>query len=127
MVMSGPEWMTDTMILKTLGQKVKNWRLKADMPQTKLAEAAQVAVSTIIALESGRNISMTGLIRILRMLGKLDALAPFLEDEPLSPIEYEKIIEGKKTRKRASKKTNHDKNAQGLPVWNTNGDTPSWE
>ena len=125
--MSSPEWMTDAMILKTLGHKVKNWRLKADMPQTVLAKAAQVAVSTVIALESGKNISMAGLVRILRMLGKLDALAPFLEDEPLSPIEYEKIIEGKKTRKRASKKSSYDRNAQGIPVWNADGDTPSWE
>lgn len=125
--MDSPEWMTDTMILKTLGGKVKSWRLKADIPQTTLAKAAQVAVSTIIALESGKNISMNGLIRILRMLGKLDALAPFLEDEPLSPIEYEKIIEGKKSRKRASKKTNYDKHSQSVPVWNADGDTPSWE
>ena len=125
--MSNPEWMSDTTILKTLGQKVKSWRLKADMSQAILAEDAQVAVSTVASLESGRNISLIGLVRILRMLGKLDALTPFLEDEPLSPIEYEKIIEGKKTRKRASKNTSHDKHAQGIPVWDAGGDAPSWK
>jgi transcriptional regulator with XRE-family HTH domain len=125
--MSNPEWMSDTTILKTLGQKVRSWRLKADMSQAILADAAQVAVSTVAALESGKNISMIGLVRILRMLGKLDALTPFLEDEPPSPIEYEKIMEGKKMRKRASKNTRHDKHAQGIPVWNADGDAPSWE
>ncbi len=127
MIMGNPEWMSDATILSTLGQKVKNWRLKADMTQAALADAAQIALSTVAALESGKNVSINGLIRILRMLGKLDALAPFLEDEPLSPIQYEKILEGTKTRKRASKHIKNDKHTQGLPVWDTSGDTPPWK
>ena len=119
--------MSDTVLLKTLGKKIREWRLGANMSQATLAQNAQVALSTVAALESGRSISMNGFVRILRMLRKLDALSPFLEEEPISPIEYERLLERRKTRQRASKNNQHDPFAQGIPSWNPDGDAPSLE
>ena len=114
--MSGPEWMSDKVLLGNIGKKVREWRLEANISQAALAENAQVSLSTVAALESGKNISMNGLVRILRMLGKLDALLPFLEEKQISPIEYERLQARKKTRKRASKNNGHDQLSQGIPL-----------
>lgn len=125
--MSSPEWMSDKVLLKTLGKKIREWRLSANMSQATLAQNAQVALSTVAALESGKSISMNGFVRILRMLRKLDSLSPFLEEEPISPIEYEKLMERRKTRQRASKNNRNDQFAQSIPSWSPDGDTPSRE
>lgn len=125
--MSSPEWMSDIVILQNIGKKIKTWRLSQNMSQARLALLSELSQSTITGLEAGKGISLTGLTRILRVLGKLDALIPFLEEEPISPIEYEKIIEGKKQRQRATKTKYHDTNAQSFPVWNPDGDDTPWE
>ena len=119
--------MSDKVLLGNIGKKVREWRLEANISQAALAENAQVSLSTVAALESGKNISMNGLVRILRMLGKLDALLPFLEEKQISPIEYERLQERKKTRKRASKNNSHDQLSQGIPLWKTDGDASAWK
>ena len=122
--MNIPEWMSDTLILKNIGKKIKTWRLSQNMSQVRLALLSELSLSTVAGLESGKGISLARLTKILRVLGKLDALIPFLEDEPISPIEYEKFIEGKKQRCRASKSKGTD--SDNAPIWRPGGDDNPW-
>ena len=119
MITNDPEWMSDKTILQTIGSKIRTWRLSQNMSRARLALLSELSLSTVAGLESGKGISLSGLTKILRVLGKLDALIPFLEDEPISPIEYEKFIEGKKQRRRASKSKSTDSDS---PIWNPDRD-----
>ena len=127
MIETGPEWMSDKTIIQRTGEKIRRWRLDMNMSQQTLANLSRLSLSTVSALEAGKGITLAKLVRILRVLRKLDALTEFLKEEPMSPILYEKIMESMKERKRASKNKKDDQFVEGVPVWNTHGNTPPWE
>ncbi len=75
------------------------------MSQAELADKSGVSISTIKRMEDGEIKNFESLIRILRILGKLDVFVPLIEEEPLSPNEYYELTSkaNKHKRKRASK------------------------
>ena len=91
------------MIQQRIGEKLKVVRLKQNITQQRLAESAEVSLSTVKKIESGEISSFASLLRILRTLGKLDSLKSLVEEEQLGPNEYYNLIHAaqKKTRKRA--------------------------
>lgn len=95
--------LADTMIQQHVGVKMKAIRLKQNITQQSLAESAEVSLSTVKKIENGEIGSFASLLRVLRILGKLDALQPLIEEEPLSPNEYYEMMQAarKKTRRRA--------------------------
>lgn len=101
--------LTDTMIQQRIGEKLKIVRLKQNITQQSLAESAEVSLSTVKKIESGEINSFGSLLRILRMLGKLDSLQSLVEEEQLSPNEYYDLVHTvqKKTRKRAVGRINN--------------------
>ena len=96
--------LTDVAILRKMGERLKSIRLKQNITQQSLSEAANVSLSTIKKIEKGEIRSFDSLLRLLRTLGKLDILQPLVEEEQLSPNEYYKWVyeQNKKIRKRAS-------------------------
>ena len=100
--------LADAVILNRIGQHLKAVRLKQNITQQSLAEAANVSLSTIKKMENGEIRSFDSLLRVLRILGKLDVLQPLTEEEPLSPSEYYDMVhsKGKNVRKRAVGKIN---------------------
>lgn len=100
--------LTDTAILTTIGEKVKAVRLKQNITQQSLAEAANVSLSTIKKIEKGEIRSFDALLRMLRTLGMLDTLQQLVEEEQLSPSEYYNMVQASQThrRKRAVGKLN---------------------
>ena len=78
--------LTDTAILAKIGEKLKSIRLKQNITQQSLAEAANISLSTLKSIEKGNIRSFDSLLRIMRTLGKLDVLQPLIEDEQLSPV-----------------------------------------
>ena len=99
--------MQDALILTKIGGRLKSLRLKQNITQQSLAEAANVSLSTVKKIEKGEICSFDALLRMLRTLGKLDVLQPLVEEEQLSPSEYYELMQkiGTHTRKRASGKS----------------------
>ena len=98
--------LTDTAILGRIGRHLKQVRLRQNITQQRLAEAAQVSLSSVKKMEKGEIHSVDSLLRVLRTLGKLDILQPLVDDVQLSPGEYYELIHSatSKLRKRAAKK-----------------------
>ena len=92
--------MQDALILTKMGQRLKSLRLKQNITQQSLAEAANVSLSTVKKIEKGEICSFDALLRMLRTLGKLDVLQPLVEEEQLSPGEYYEMVQASKTHQR---------------------------
>lgn len=97
---------SDTAICNRLGNNLKTIRLKQNITQQSLAESADISLSSIKKMEKGEIRSFDTLLRVLRMLGKLDILQPIVEEEQMSPNEYYNFINllKSKRRKRATGK-----------------------
>lgn len=95
--------LSDTQLSKRIGEKLKAIRLKRNITQQSLAEAASISLSSVKKVENGEIGSFDTLLRILRTLGMLESISQLFEEEHLSPSEYyEMVNEAKKqTRKRA--------------------------
>ena len=95
--------LSDTMIQRRIGEKLKAVRLKQNITQQSLADSAEVSLSTVKKIENGEIKSFGSLLRVMRILGKLDAIQSLVEEEQLSPNEYYELVHAaqKKTRKRA--------------------------
>lgn len=106
---------TNQAVLESISGKIRKCRLERNISQKKLALDAGVSLSSVAALEQGNSVSLTTLIAILRALGELELLLPFYEDPVLSPIEYARLLEGRKTRKRAS--ASHDATPTEKSEW----------
>lgn len=95
--------LTDGVIAKKVGEKLKSNRLKQNVTQRSLSEASGVPLSTLKRIEGGEIGAFDSLLRMLRVLGMLDCVQPLVEEEQLSPQEYYELVHGaqKKRRKRA--------------------------
>ena len=92
--------LTDAAILSRIGEKIKSVRLKQNITQQSLSEAANVSLSSIKKMEKGEIRSFDSLLRLLRTLGKLDTLQQLVEEEQMSPSEYYNLVQSSKTNKR---------------------------
>lgn len=104
--------LSDAVILAKLGARIKSTRLKQNITQESLANSANISLSSIKKIENGEIKSFDSLLRVLRVLGKLDVFQTLIEDEQLSPSEYYNLVNStKKTiRKRAVGKLSNNKN-----------------
>ena len=84
--------LTDTLIQQRIGEKIKSLRLRQNITQVNLASDAQVSLSSVKKIEKGQIGSFDSLIRILRVLGKLDVLQQLVEEEEMSPNEYYEFV-----------------------------------
>lgn len=94
---------TNSSIIKTIGEFIKAERIKQDKTQKQLAEEAGINRSNLSEIENGKNFSMLTFIQVLRSLNQLQNLEVFKQDTQISPLQLAKI-ELKKP-KRASGKT----------------------
>ena len=85
------EAISDTAILKEIGVRVQRERLNRNISQAELALTAGISRRALQNLESGRPCTTALLIRVLRALGKLDALDAFLPEPGISPIQLAKL------------------------------------
>ena len=98
-------YLADFDIAKRIGANLKSIRLKQNITQSNLAEAAGISLSTLKKIESGDICSFDSFLRLLRTLGKLEVLQPLVEEEQLTPNEYWEFINNakRKMRKRAGR------------------------
>lgn len=76
---------TDRAIIKELGERIRQLRLRKNITQEILAERTLLAVGTIKSIESGKGKLLT-LVTVLRELGVLDQLDQFIPSVTISPI-----------------------------------------
>lgn len=96
--------LSDSAILKRIGEKVKEVRIEQHITQENLALTAGISTFSISAIENGHNTSILTLTQVLRALNGLDLLDPFFQKPQVSPIAYAKMMESQKKRVRAVSK-----------------------
>lgn len=106
--------LSDSAILKEIGEFVKVKRINQNLRQAEVADQAAISRSTLSLLERGDNIALSNLLKVLRVLDALYVFDRFRVTEPiLSPIQLAK--EDEKKRKRASR--NVKKNVEDNQTW----------
>ena len=116
--MDGLYMLADALILHRIGNHLKTARLRQNVTQQSLADAAGVSLSSLKKIEKGEIGSFDSFLRVLRTLGKLDVLQPLVDEEQLSPSEYFNLVQAntaKRQRQRAVGRLN-----------NTNKEDPTW-
>jgi len=88
-----------TLIMKEIGQRIKDTRIAYPMTREELASKSGASLSTVVRAESGTNIGFDQLINIMRALNMLSNIDMLLPEFQPSPID---IAKGKKKRQRAS-------------------------
>jgi transcriptional regulator with XRE-family HTH domain len=78
---------TDEAVLVELGSRLAHVRLQQNLSQRALGEQAGVDRLTVQQIEAGGAVKVTSLIRVLRVLGLLDALEQLVPEPGPSPIE----------------------------------------
>lgn len=92
--------LSDPLILAKIGANLKAVRLRQNITQQSLADAACVSLSTIKKIEKGEIRTFDAFIRVIRILGKLDVLMPLVQEEQLSPSEYYEFVRKAKRHRR---------------------------
>ena len=96
---------TDTTeeVLHEIGSRLRAYRLQQNVTQAELAEVAGVGHATLKRAESGENVRLETMVRILRALGRLEALDSFLPPPLVSPIQLAEQRERARRRARPNR------------------------
>lgn len=97
--------MSDTAIIKEIGNSIRQMRLNQNLSQEKLSLMSGIDRVTISRMEAGRPVTSLTLIQVLRALDKLEILNTFRQEPEISPIKLLKIQESQ--RQKASSKRNN--------------------
>ena len=89
-------------ILREIGVRLQGLRLQQNVTQAEIAERAGVGHATVRRAEAGENISLETVVKILRALGRVEALDGFLPEPLISPIRLAEQREQKRQRARRS-------------------------
>ncbi len=96
---------TDTTeeILSEAGARLRGFRLRQNLTQADLAEAAGVGHATVKRAEAGESVRLETIVKILRALGRVEALDSFLPEPLVSPIQLVEQRERGRQRARRSR------------------------
>ena len=100
--------MTNAAILQTLGERLKEYRLRRNLQQAEKARYAGVNISTVSRIEKGQHIMFDSYLRIMRVLEMLDNLDEFIPEPPRSPLLMKKLMGKKKQRIKKSKEDDYE-------------------
>ena len=95
---------TDGEILKTLGDRLRTIRLQRNLTRDEVALRAGLNRNTIANAEAGADPRLSTVIKILRVLQRLEALDAFLPAPTVSPMQ---IVETKGKPRQRARKTRH--------------------
>ena len=96
---------TDTTreILREVGARLQGFRLQQNVTQAQLAENAGVGHATVKRAEAGDNTRLETIVKILRALGRVEALDSFLPEPLVSPIRLAEQRERRRQRARPTR------------------------
>lgn len=77
-------------LVKMLGSRFKDYRLRADMTQKEVAEMAGLSALTVYRFENGMvaNISLSTFLLLLKAVGCINDLDELMPEQPESPYLY---------------------------------------
>lgn len=78
---------TDIEILQKLGSRLKASRLQRNLSRDELARLAGLNRNTIANAEAGEDPRLSTLVKILRVLGRLETIDAFLPPPGVSPLQ----------------------------------------
>lgn len=107
--------MSDKALSEIIGNFVKHHRLNQNISQEYVSKAAGISRSTLSLLERGKKVTVSSLIKVLRVLDLLYIMDIFKVKDEISPIEYAKLQ--KKKRQRAGNIATEDKNSKEDLGW----------
>lgn len=88
-----------------LGEQMRALRLRANLDQITLAKRGGIGLTAIKNLESGKGATLKTLIKVLRILGRVDWLMSLAPSVSISPLQ---MLKAKPTRQRASRRRAED-------------------
>jgi transcriptional regulator with XRE-family HTH domain len=92
--------LTDDAVLAELGARLARTRLEQNLTQAQLAAEAGVGRATVERIEIGLGANLSSFVRVLRVLGLLDAWEQLVPEPVSSPLERLKL-QGKQRRRAA--------------------------
>lgn len=96
--------LSDTAIMRELGNRIKDRRIAMGMMQKELADKSCVGLNTIGKIEKGQPVSVQLLISVLRTLNLLDNLELLVPETKITPMQLLELQGKKIKRVRTSKK-----------------------
>ena len=96
--------LSDSAVLKIVGERIARYRLNRNLTQETLAADAGVSRPTLQRIERGHSTQVTNFIRVLRALDLLENVSALVPAPAESPIQ--KIKMRGKVRQRASEVAN---------------------
>ena len=77
-------------LVRLLGRRFKEYRMRANLTQKEVAEQAGLTVATIHKFESGTatNVSLGTFLLLLKAIGQIDGVDELLPELPESPYLY---------------------------------------
>ena len=94
------EQATDIEVMQELGARLRAYRLQRNIPVEVVAQRARLNRNTVLNAEAGKNPRLGTIVRLLRVLGRVEALENFLPAPTISPLQL--IKHGDRPRRRAS-------------------------
>lgn len=95
---------TNSELQVELGQRLRRLRLQRNMPRTELAEKAGVAAGSIAKAEAGKDIRLSTLLRLMRVLDCLDQVLQLIPVAQVSPLDVVDLGHERKNARRFGKK-----------------------
>lgn len=96
--------LSDRAIMRELGHRLKRRRLQKNLSQEMVAERAGISRSTVALVEKGAPTGLQTFLQIVRAIGVLDELEPFLQEDGISPIALAKM-KGRERRRASGTRT----------------------
>jgi transcriptional regulator with XRE-family HTH domain len=80
-----------TELVRLLGSRFKDYRLRANMTQKEVAEMSGLSMMTIHRFENGtvKNISLSTFLLLLKAVGSINDLNELMPEQPESPYLYD--------------------------------------
>ena len=80
-----------TELVRLLGSRFKDYRLRANMTQKEVAEMSGLSMMTIHRFENGtvKNISLSSFLLLLKAVGSINDLNELMHEQPESPYLYD--------------------------------------
>ena len=91
---------TEHELMHEIGQRLSGYRLQKNLTQEELATATGLNQKTISHAEAGKDPRLSTIIRILRALGRIEALDAFLPKPGISPLMLAKMAGRERRRAR---------------------------
>ncbi len=92
--------LTDSSLLNSIGEFVRNVRVQQNKTQEETATAAGINRSTLSQLEKGNGATLLTLVQVLRVLDQLHVLKNFETENRVSPLQLAKLELSKRKRAR---------------------------